>query len=84
MTVDELMAKLRKDKKEGRITGNETVVVSNHNLLDDDSPMLSVTNTLTRTVRLGDPNYGPKGTRFGKIVDGRGKPKGTERALWLV
>ena len=88
MTVDELMKKLRELKKSGKITGDMKLVFDSDIVQGYDNDKVfdvqTLNNLLPVTVKLDEPKYGPRGTQFGAIRDGRGKPKGTERALRIV
>ena len=84
MTVDELMKKLRELKKSGKITGDMKLVFDSYGIGESTGDIQTVNNLLNATVKLDEPKYGPRGTQFGAIRDGRGKPKGTERALRVV
>lgn len=84
MTVDELMKKLRELKKSGKITGDMKLVFDCDYRTEEGFDIQTVNNLLPATVKLDEPKYGPRGTQFGAIRDGRGQPKGTERALRIV
>ena len=84
MTVDELIKKLRQDKKDGKIQGDWKVVFDCYIAGDPDTEVQTVNNYFKSTVRLGEPTHGPRGTQYGPVVDGRGNPRGTEKVVRLV
>lgn len=84
MTVDELMKKMRELKKSGKITGDMKLVFDSPETTHEGVNIQTVNNVINVTVKLDEPKYGPRGTQFGAIRDGRGKPKGTERVLRIV
>ena len=86
MNVNEFMKQMRQAKKDGAITGEEEIVFAydGSSYTDENYKVQSVNNWFKKTARLDDPQGGPKGTRYGNLVDGRGNPNGTEKVVRLV
>lgn len=75
MTIDEMIRKLRDHKKAGLPGTTEVVGAGRGGLSIDVSSFVS---TKVVTVRMDEDRLD------GIVVDGRGKPKGTERAVKLL
>lgn len=88
LTVDKLMAKLRKMKKEGKLTGKERIVTDFGESLTREAKATAIVQT--RIVRFphtiesenGEPDFFNRGVC--EVVDGRGRPKGTEKVVRLT
>lgn len=85
MTLDELIKTAREAKKAG-IPGDTQVLVPTGKAWDDDYQVRTTNYLESVTVRL-EESSGPKNrtqVQYGNIVDGRGRPKGTVRAVRLI
>ena len=86
VNVNEFMKQMRQAKKDGVITGEEEIIFDfnrGHNP-EVVTNVRTLNNWFKKTAVLTEPEHGPKGTRFGNVVDGRGNPKGTEKVVRLV
>lgn len=83
MTVDELVKKVRELKKAGKLTGQEKIMTE---FYEADTFEIQEADTLKPVMvrKLTEDESVGKWQNIYKIVDGRGKPNGTERAVRIL
>lgn len=83
MTVDELVKRVRELKKAGKITGKERVMTEFYEADSFEVQEAGLFKPVTVRKLTEDESVG-KWRNIYKIVDGRGKPNGTERAVRIL